>query len=107
VFPPAKVHVPTNRSSLTRRSCKSLPCEGRGLVRPLDPTLRLARIGTDDVDVQSVQRAPELGHPVAADRTGLVDAKHPVLVTVEDNRLAPGFEVGAGRMMDDRGGDLG
>jgi hypothetical protein len=40
----------------------------QGLVRPLDPTLRLARIGADDVDVEGMQRAPKLGHAVAAQR---------------------------------------
>jgi hypothetical protein len=58
----------------------------QSLVRPLDPTLRLARIGADDIDIQSMQRAPELGHPVAAHSTGLVDAKHPMLVAVESNQ---------------------
>src|SRR5512132_2624568 len=56
------------------------------LVRPLDPTLRLARIGADDVDVESVQRTPELGHPIAAKRASLVDTKHPMLVAVEGGR---------------------
>src|SRR6516164_1306773 len=70
----------------------------QGLVRTLDPALGLARIGADDVNVQSMQSAPKLGHPVAADRSGLVDAKHPMLVAVERHGLAPGFEVGAGRM---------
>jgi hypothetical protein len=42
--------------------------------------------------------APELGHPVTADRTGLVDSKHPMLVAVEGDRLAPGFEIGGGGM---------
>src|SRR5512133_3566068 len=66
------------------------------LMRPLDPTLRLARIGADDVDVESVQRTPELGHPITAKRAPLVDTKHPMLVAVEGDRLSPSFEVGAG-----------
>ena len=45
-----------------------------------------------------VQRAAKLRHPVAADRTGLVDTKHPMLVAVERNRFAPGFEIGSRRM---------
>src|SRR5512143_3445115 len=65
------------------------------LMRPLDPTLRLARVGADDVDVESVQRPPELGHPITAERASLVDTKHPMLVAVEGDRLSPGFEVGA------------
>jgi hypothetical protein len=40
-----------------------------------------------------MQRPPELGHPVAADGTGLVDAKDPMLVAVERDWLAPGFKV--------------
>jgi hypothetical protein len=67
-------------------------------VRSLDPTLGLARIGTDDVDVQSVQCAPKLGHAVAAQRARLVDTKHPTLVAVKCHRLAPGFEGSAGRV---------
>src|SRR5512132_2401466 len=66
------------------------------LMRPLDPTLRLARIGADDVDVESVQRPPELGHPITTERASLVDTKHPMLVAVEGDQLSPGFEVGAG-----------
>jgi hypothetical protein len=51
----------------------------QGLVRPFDPALRLARIGADDVDVQRVERAAELGHAVAADGALMVDAKDAVL----------------------------
>src|SRR5260221_10586146 len=40
----------------------------QGLVRPLDPTLRLARIGADNLDVESVESTAELGHAVAAGR---------------------------------------
>src|SRR5512134_1486967 len=65
------------------------------LMRPLDPTLRLARIGADEVDVESVQRPPELGHPITTKRASLVDPKHPMLVAVEGDRLSPGFEIGA------------
>jgi hypothetical protein len=45
-----------------------------------------------------VQGTPELGHPVAAQCAPLVDTKHAVLVAVKRYRLAPGFEIGAGRM---------
>src|SRR6516165_10187343 len=65
---------------------------------PLHPALRLARIGANDVDVQSVQRAAKLSHTVAAKRAPLVDTKHAMLVAVESDRLAPGFEVSTGRM---------
>jgi hypothetical protein len=67
-------------------------------VCPLDPALRLTRIGADDLDVQGMQRPPELGHSVAADSTGLVDAKDAMFVAVERDRLAPGFKVRPGCM---------
>ena len=60
----------------------------QGLVRPLDPPLRLARIGADDVDVQRIQRAPELGHAVAAKGARLIDPEDAVFVAVERDRLA-------------------
>ena len=68
----------------------------QGLVRPLDPALRLARIGADDVDVERVQRPAELGHAVAAERARVVDPEHAMLVAVEGDRLAPGLQIGAG-----------
>jgi hypothetical protein len=68
------------------------------LVRPLDPALRLARIGADNLDVERVERTPELGHAVAADGPLVIDAKNAVLVAVEGNRFAPGLQVGPGRM---------
>ena len=67
-------------------------------MRPLDPALGLARISANDIDVQRVQRAPKLGHAVAAKRARIIDAEHPVLVAVERDRFAPGFEVGASRV---------
>ena len=65
---------------------------------PLDPTLRLARIGTDDIDVQRMQRTAELGHTVAAQRPLIVDAENSVPVAVKGDRLAPRLQVGASRM---------
>src|SRR5262249_49755545 len=56
------------------------------------------RIGADDVDVERVQGAAELGHPVTAKRSWMVDPEDPMLVAVERNRLAPGLQIGAGRM---------
>jgi hypothetical protein len=47
---------------------------------------------------QRVQRAAKLRHPIAAERTGLVDTKHPMLVAVERNRFTSSFEVGSRRM---------
>src|SRR3954464_9877471 len=70
----------------------------QGLVRPLDPALRLARIGADNLDVERVQRTPELGHAVAADCPLVIDAKDPVLVAVEGHRFAPGLQISPGRM---------
>ena len=56
-------------------------------MRALDPALGLARIGANDLDVQRIQRAAELGHPVTAGRTGLVDPKNAMLVAVEATGL--------------------
>jgi len=67
-------------------------------VGALDPTLGLARIDADDVDVHCTECTPKLGHAVAAQRAWMIDAKYPVLVTIKGHRLAPGFEVGASRM---------
>src|SRR3974377_623692 len=90
-FPSARVHTPASRSSLTRRSCNVL-------CGPRARALGRAGIGAGDVDVQCVQRASKLGHAVAAKRTRMIDAEHPVFVAVEGDRLAPGFEVGASRV---------
>ena len=68
------------------------------LVRTLDPPLRRARIGADDVDVQGVQCPAELGHAVTAQRARMVDPEHPMLVAVERDRLAPGLQIGARRV---------
>ena len=59
----------------------------QGLVRPLDPPLRLARIGADDVDVQCMQCTAKLGHAVTTQRALMVDAENPVLVAVESTGL--------------------
>ena len=45
-----------------------------------------------------MQGAAELGHAVAAERTRMVDPEDAVLVAVKGDRLAPGFEVNAGRV---------
>src|SRR3982751_3688480 len=68
------------------------------LVRPLDPALRLARIGADNLDVERVERTAELGHAVAADCPLVIDAKDAVLVAIEGDRLAPALQIGPGRM---------
>src|SRR6202008_5187184 len=67
------------------------------LVGTLDPTLGRARIGANDVDVERMQGAAKLGHPVTAQRTWMVDPKDAMLVAVKGDRLAPGLQIGAGR----------
>src|ERR1700719_3093147 len=68
----------------------------QGLVGALDAALRLRRVGAQNVDVERVQRAPELGHAVTLDRPGAIDPKDAVLVAVERDRLAlrPAYAVG-------------
>src|SRR5271163_4120808 len=65
----------------------------QGPVGTLNPALGLARIGTDDVDVQRMQRPAELGHAVAFDRARAVDPEDAVLVAVECDRLALRLDV--------------
>jgi len=45
-----------------------------------------------------MQRTAKLGHAVTPQRARMVNAKHPMLVAVEGDGLAPGFEIGARRM---------
>src|SRR5215472_17857345 len=45
-----------------------------------------------------MQGAAELGHPITTKRTRMVDPKHPMLVAVKRNRLAPGLQISAGRV---------
>jgi len=70
----------------------------QGLVGALDAALRLRRVGAQNVDVERVQRAPELGHAVTLDRPGAIDPKDTVLVAVERARLAMRLEILAGRL---------
>src|SRR6202035_431068 len=65
----------------------------QGLVGALDAALRLRRVGAQNVDVERVQRAPELGHAVTLDCPGAIDPKDAVLVAVERDRLAMRLEV--------------
>ena len=67
-------------------------------MRTLDPALRLARIGTDNLDVERVESAAELGHAVAADCPLVIDTKDAVLVAIEGDRFAPGLQIDPGRM---------
>src|ERR1700730_7825997 len=70
----------------------------QGLVGALDAALGLWRVGAQNVDVERVQRAPELGHAVALDGPGAVDPKDAVLVAVERYRFAMRLEILAGRL---------
>ena len=57
----------------------------------------MRRVGAKNIDVERVQRAPELGHAVALDGAGAVDPKDAVLVAVERYRFAMRLEILAGR----------
>jgi hypothetical protein len=70
----------------------------QGLVGSLDAALGLARIGTDDVDVERMQRPAELGHTVALDRARAIDPEDAVLVAVERDRLAMRLEIFSRRL---------
>src|ERR1700722_2095710 len=70
----------------------------QGLVGALDAALRLRCVGAKNVDVEGVQRPPELGHAVALDGPGAVDPKDAVLVAVERYRFAMRLEILAGRL---------
>jgi hypothetical protein len=67
----------------------------QGLVRPLDPALRLRAVGADDLDVQLAHRPPELGGAVAAGPGHPEDA---VLVGVEGHRPAVRLDVAPRRL---------
>src|SRR6516164_248753 len=89
--PPAAIPPPSRGQALDQAILQRL-------VGALDPPFGRARIGANDVDVERVQGAAELGHPVTAKRAWMVDPKDAVLVAVECDRLAPGLQIGAGRM---------
>src|SRR5271166_4911967 len=72
---PAKGRAERANTSLQDRLVKEL----QGLVGALAPPLRRARIGADDVDVERVQGAAELGHPVSAKRSWMVDPEDPIV----------------------------
>src|SRR6516165_12572614 len=81
-LPAARVAAPANRNSLTKRSCNVF-------VGAFDPTLGRARIGADDVDVERVQGAAKLSHPITAKRTWMVDPEDPILVAVRTRPACP------------------
>src|SRR5277367_6841993 len=69
----------------------------QGPVGTLNPALGLARIGTDDVDVQFGQGAAELRRAVAARGVLGIHPKDAVLVAVERDWLAMRLEISARR----------
>ena len=69
----------------------------QGAVRALDAALRLARVGAQDLDVEFGQGAAELGHPVRV-LVGSGHAEHRVLVGVEGDWAAMGFQVALERL---------
>src|SRR5271166_2421562 len=69
----------------------------QGPDRTLDPTLRRARIGADDVDVERMQRPAKLGHAVTGECAWMVDPEDAMLVAIEGDRFAPGLQIGARR----------
>ena len=69
----------------------------QGAVGALHAAFGLRNIGADDVDVELMQRSPELGHAVTAHRSFAVDAEDGMLVGVERHRLAVGLQVLPGR----------
>src|SRR5215210_1512906 len=64
--------------------------------RAFHATFSRRRVGTDDVDVELMERPAELGHAVAADRILLVDPEDRVLVRVEGNRASKLRHIGPG-----------
>ena len=71
----------------------------------LDPAFRLAGIGTQNFDVELVQRPAEPGHSIASRHAGPRHPKDAMLVAIEGNRLAvrldrlPGrLEIGQGAL---------
>jgi hypothetical protein len=68
----------------------------QGAKRALDAALGGRRVGADDVNVELMQRPPELGHAVAAVRGGVADPEDGVLVGIEGDRAAMGCDVSVG-----------
>ena len=90
-LPSARVAAPASCSSLTSRSCKVLFARS---TRPL-AGLELAQMMSM---LSACRGAAKLGHPVTAKGAWMVDPEDPMLVAVERDRLAPGLQIGAGRM---------
>ncbi len=67
-------------------------------VHPFDTALGLAAVGAQAIDIELVQRAPELGVAVAAGGIGPVDPEHTGLVAIERDRLAVALKVSPCRL---------
>ena len=65
----------------------------QGAIDALDPAFRLARIGTQDLNVELRQRPAELGHALTTLHVRLRHPEHRMLVGVERNRTAVGLEI--------------
>src|SRR5438132_9769678 len=68
------------------------------MVRALDATLRLAGIGTQNLDVKFRQRPSELGHSVTAGRILVRHTKDGMLVGVEGDGFAVAAKIGLQRL---------
>src|SRR3546814_12001132 len=55
-------------------------------------------VGADDLDVERLQRAPEMRHAIAPCGAGAGVAENAVLVGIERHRLAMPFNISAGRI---------
>src|SRR3546814_18425959 len=55
-------------------------------------------VGADDLDVERLQRAPEMRHAIAPCGAGAGVAENAVLVGIERNRLAMPVNIRAGRI---------
>ena len=64
---------------------------------PFHAAFGLRGVGTNDVDIQRVQRPAKLGHAIAGGGILLVDPEYAMLVGVERHRLAIALQISAGR----------
>src|SRR3954469_23143387 len=65
----------------------------QGRMSPLDPSLGLAGVGAQDLDVELRQRPPQLGHAVASCGLLLADPEGRMLVGVERDRFAVRLQI--------------
>lgn len=87
---------------LRRRAPRQPPFHHQSILRrstdPFDPTLRLARMGAQDLDPQVRQGPAELRHALPALRLRLRHLEHHVLVGIEGERPAEGLEIATQRL---------